>query len=1058
MKKASKYISMVACVFAALAFVACDKDTPSTQVPDHETSYFPIGDNIEIHPLGDVLHVSFTSDVNWEVVTPDWIKFSKPSGNKGTTKIDITVYPYYDNDSSADRNKVISFINSENGGVLKNVTFTQDAAYLKILRDESASDECSFEWKKDQTASYQIETNIDFEYVFEDGELFGLQESGKDFTLSTLDHNFGVEDKVGGLKVVPVSNGKVEIGSDIRNKLAKSVNISQDYLIFAVLEGRDVSFDDLTAEQMTGDIELAGFNELGADYAGTGAEAETVKSFSVISEVGTVEYNDLQITDDGFRLDDRGSDQYELSNGRTVLVRNYEVTRSAPNPGTDTLRCEIPVTINGFDDEGAQRKITLVQNPYTWNVTVGKLLAQDNSTTTLVIDTKGPWTVNIPEAADWWQSSVTEWQGEGYKEIVIESTKWNLDLENDWPALLEVSNSLNALRSDMTLIKEHYHFNIGENLVTDRETARTVLAELRKKDTDTYAVEVDCSGEWQAEYTLPDWVNISDLGNETLMSGNATFTLGAMTKNTEEYDRGAKIVFTSLTHQNESEPQVVTDTLYITQLKHVFGWEPDEWTDETRNQYCNQPAYIVGGGTHTFGFETTFSDTWSLSSNQDWVKFHLGNNTAGKSSYISGEGEDNDERYVYVTVDHNFNTGSSDRTATVTVRDEFKGTSKSFTISQDPFVFDVTGSSTTTVGPLEEKAVTYNIKVTEGAPWRLNLTGDTQLIASGYTGNGTGTGAAEAVTLTTRKVPEVNKTRSATVKVSVDGSTLSKTFTVKQNEYRFKVDKSSLTKFDELNPASQNFTVTSDGSFSVNAPDWVSVTYTGNVYTVTAQKNTGAERSGYVQVTLTDQGMQASPINVAVSQRDFMFNVSPTSVSAKPLTDLTHDITIASSGKWTATSSNSSFTLSKASGEGKRNSDKVTLTVPKNYTESAVSGTVTVKSSDSNHTETISISQPKYEFTTSKDNQEVASGGGSFSRSVTCTDPAAWKVTSSDNTNFTCKKDGNNKFTVTVESNEGDGKKETAERSATITVETTDASKRKIEFKVTQKGFTPKKN
>ena len=474
-----------------------------------------------------------------------------------------------------------------------------------------------------------------YDIVFEDGELFGLQTSGKDFTLSTLDHNFGVEDKLGGLKVVPVSNGKVEIGSDIRNKLAKAVDISQDYLIFAVLEGRDVSFDDLTAEQMTGDIELAGFNELGADYAGTGAEAETVKSFSVISEVGTVEYNDLQITDDGFRLDDRGSDQYELSNGRTVLVRNYEVTRSAPNPGTHTLRCEIPVTINGFDDEGAQRKITLVQNPYTWNVTVGKLLAQDNSTTTLVIDTKGPWTVNIPEAADWWQSSVTEWQGEGYKEIVIESTKWNLDLENDWPALLEVSNSLNALRSDMTLIKEHYHFNIGENLVTDRETARTVLAELRKKDTDTYAVEVDCSGEWQAEYTLPDWGNISDLGNGTQVSGNDTFTLGALTKNTEEYDRGAKIVFTSLTHQNGSEPQVVTDTLYITQLKHVFGWEPDEWTDETRNQYCNQPAYIVGGGTHTFGFETTFSDTWSLRSDQPWVKFHMGDNTKDKSQQRS---------------------------------------------------------------------------------------------------------------------------------------------------------------------------------------------------------------------------------------------------------------------------------------------------------------------------------------------------------------------------------------------------------------------------------------
>jgi hypothetical protein len=448
-----------------------------------------------------------------------------------------------------------------------------------------------------------------------------------------------------------------------------------------------------------------------------------------------------------------------------------------------------------------------------------------------------------------------------------------------------------------------------------------------------------------------------------------------------------------------------------------------------------------------------------LTSNQDWVKFHLGTNSAGKDTWLSGEGVSTDERYVYVTVDNNFNTGSSNRTATVTVYDEFKGVSKSFTISQEPFVFNVTGSSQS-IGPLEEKDLSYNVNITEGAPWRVAVTGNTALIASGFQQNWTGAGNAQTLTLRTQKVSQVNQSRTATVKISVDGSSLSKSFTVNQSEYRFKTDKQSLSQFAELNPASQTFTVTSDGSYEVEKPDWITLQRSGNTYTATAIKNTGSFRDGNIRIRLTDPAMTSAPINLQVSQRDFVFSVNATSVSAGVLSSLSHPVTVSSSGKWTASSNNSEVTLTPASGSGNRNGETLKIDVTKNYSASERNAIITIKSEDTGNTKTISVSQPRYEFSVSgAQTQSVGSGASTFTRTVTCSDPAKWDVTSSDAVNFSVKKSSDNKsFTVTVLSNEGDGKKETAERSATITVKTTDESKREFKIEVKQAGFKPKTN
>ena len=1090
MMKSIKYISLMACVATCLAVASCEKDsqTQANNPGSSNQTFIPLDqlNGHKVNPLGDVMTVSFTSAVEWKAdVSVDWLKLDRTSAGAGTTNITFTFQPWFDNDSiGKNRKAVVKFRNPLNNTLLNSVELTQDAGYLRVLNSGGSEvNECSFIWKAD-SQKLLVESNVEWEVNFTDRlgniiadgdmpsftkDILNGVNNGKPgessevtVNLSTNAHNFDTDYNEAHLVFTPV---KVDLNAREESKrdYARYISVSQDYLIFVVVEGKvsNLSLDDIPEDAFRRDLVLDGFSELGYDFVQTGAVSGddhiTTKDFTLIYEESTVNYNEIKSTD-SLLVAKQPGDLKEW-NGRDVRFVTFSSTLTKANPECEVKEFEIPLTIKGMEDEeGASRKVTLVQNPYVWDMSVGKLLADDNASTMIIINTTGPWTMEVPELSSWWNTENTEWSGVGSKIITFTSSEWNLDLTEDKTAAFRISNTCNSLADDLTLIKEHYHFNIGENLVTEQLTARERLATLLKQNTTSYAVEVDCSGEWKAAYERPDWVNIENLDNETSNFGNSTFTLGALTMNTEDDDRDAKIVFTSLTHENKGIS--VTDTLYMTQLKHVFGWEPDEWTEEVRSQNCQQPAYIVGNDTHTFGFKTIFSDTWSLRSNQEWVKFHLGDNANAKSSSLEGDGQDDEESYVYVTVDNNFNTGSSNRTATVTVYDEFKGVSKSFTISQEPFVFNVTGSSQS-IGPLEEKDLSYNVNITEGAPWRVAVTGKTALIASGFQQNWTGKGNAQTLTLRTQKVSKVNQSRTATVTISVDGSSLNKSFTVNQSEYHFDTDKKSLSQFAELNPASQTFTVTSDGSYEVEKPDWITLQRSGNTYTATATKNTGSVRGGNITIRLTDPAMTSAPIDLQVSQRDFVFSVNATSVSAGVLSSLSHSVTVSSSGKWTASSNNTDMVpLTSASGSGNRNGETLKIDVTKNYSASERNAIITIKSEDTGNTKTISVSQPRYEFSVSgAQTQSVGSGASTFTRTVTCSDPAKWDVTSSDAVNFSVKKSSDNKsFTVTILSNEGDGKKETAERSATITVKTTDESKREFKIEVKQAGFKPKTN
>ena len=97
MKNLFRYISFAVSVAVSVCVVSCEIDKTTT-TPSKDTAYFPIGNNIEIHPLGDTLNLSFTSDVDWYIEVnpsaPSWLDISlgesrSHTNKKGTTQFII---------------------------------------------------------------------------------------------------------------------------------------------------------------------------------------------------------------------------------------------------------------------------------------------------------------------------------------------------------------------------------------------------------------------------------------------------------------------------------------------------------------------------------------------------------------------------------------------------------------------------------------------------------------------------------------------------------------------------------------------------------------------------------------------------------------------------------------------------------------------------------------------------------------------------------------------------------------------------------------------------------
>ena len=194
--KTMKYIITLACVALGLTFVGCESDVQEhLQNGDkNQITHQPLGD-MEIHPMGGSVTISFTSAVDWDLTytcsdntalneildtkesTIKWI------GSAGTTTFTVAVNEYLNADGKVSNEKgeerclTLKFCDADNGVLLSEYKISQLQPYLKV-NGHDVNNTFNLDYA-DTNKDIIIESNIDWKVSLDDSE--------KSFTLKVND-------------------------------------------------------------------------------------------------------------------------------------------------------------------------------------------------------------------------------------------------------------------------------------------------------------------------------------------------------------------------------------------------------------------------------------------------------------------------------------------------------------------------------------------------------------------------------------------------------------------------------------------------------------------------------------------------------------------------------------------------------------------------------------------------------------------------------------------------------------------------------------------------------
>lgn len=1065
MKKGFRYILLAFSAIVVAAVASCKKDN-SQSIPNEEIAYFPLGDDLKVHPLGDQFFASFTSEEDWKVDAPDcdWLSVIPSSGSKGTTKLTIIVNPYYDQNNESSRDCSLNF--KSGSQVIRMVKVSQSAAFLRIREDMDM--QYSFGWRKGQSIDYNIETNISYRVVLDDSTRFIKTERENSFRLETNDYNFGIEDYIAELRVVPVSNENVDLSEAYKETITQTHTLTQDHLIFIVAAGSDVSLEELSADEMTGGIILNGFSELGDKFVQEKLVDEdkknhmTKEKFMVISEAGVKCSVDSQ--DGLLRLYLIQKDTLE---NRQVIIQKYEATLSEPNPSFESKEFNIPVTISGLESEkGAQRSITLIQKPYVFNEVNNQNsidFVNAGDTVQVTLNTTGPWKLDKSDNSDWLKvtrsDGKSDFQGIGRISFDLMASQ-NYDFD-DLKAVLTMSAE--GLNDDIEINLQVSQNRFAFDVDPDENLYRMSRLDLLEKK-----LKVNSSGKWEITMTdgqedVNNWLEIDGLslsnGKKTLDAGNYEYKVRAVEENPSDANRKKTLKFVSLYHQQNNQGQW-NEKQYIKSfdvIQERLVCRVDKSSSDTATFVPTQyPAYKASGNTQSL--RVRCSAPWKIESKPDWLTFYDEKNPS--DTIHAGDGL----AYVTLLMEADTHTGTSnDRSGEVvfsadTDGDGYADRNMKFNVSQDMFVFNTTVASSYSFAALNEDLYEFSVEATNDVglnidfPKWANLT---QIKTEKFEKT-----TSYEYSIKPGYVTSVNNPRDSTATVGNSLDVNSVGVSLSQKGYVFEVSTETLTQFAELDPTEQTFKVSCDGTYKIQSkPFWLDLSNSGGVYSAIAKKNTGDERSGNIIVALTDSRVPYTSYSISVSQRNFIFDVKPDTHKASALENLENSIFVYSSGGWSASSNKQFVTFIPSSGVGNRNGENCTLKVAANYTKETREASIKISSKvDSTIIETINVNQDSYKFSVSGGDHKFGAAETSSDKwTVACTGGAgAWEV-SDDKSWITCKKEGN-RLVVQVTSNEGDGKTATAEREGVVTIQTTDDSKSyfdPIKIKITQEGFTP---
>lgn len=1054
-----KYIgqkSLLTLLIIGIIAASCSKDSQNQYGDD--MTYLPISDLV-IHPLGDVVFVSYTSESEWIVdvdVDEDWIHFSSENGVPGTTTLNITVDPNID----MDRDAVITFWSGDKKKALDSFVVTQKKTVLDISQKQF-----DLGWKKEDQ-NFTVESNIQWKIQLngEKKDKFAVTSHELDKVAGKIEKDFrpseevvtfepnannlsDEEDEV-AITIVPVlvngSGDKFELGEDVKEALTTTISISQDYLIFLINDSRE-------------DVTLGGFSELGEKYVEEGKvymdEHVCSQKFTVVSEVDW-KFDEAALADVGGRLEEVAEPTDTTIDGRDAKVYTRILHMDEPNPTREVRPYDLKLWAE--EDYEAARTVKVEQKPYVLDFDAESVsFVNVGETKTLKVNTTGPWKIeNKPE----WLTVEPSEGVDSCKVMTIKAPERNLGFE-DLTEILKLTSPLVSFNSELEAKQEAFIFKVTE---------KEALHKMSRLDTTSYEVEINSSGPWELVLEGDDksWLEIPGIqledGKYLCDHGcDTTIKIKATNPNpNKDRDRDMTCKIRSTLHKESGKNWNGRDIYDFGIKQEKFRFDILTGINE-ESSLVSQTFSSYSPEKNTQSFYLACSAPWEIQSDKEWLKFDK--NTGSGVEY----------RTITMTAENNVgNERNENRPATVTVWADVDGDGtfeekRIISVTQNKFIFDVKPekSENDSFDPWDAAKMNVDVYTVDGAGWEVVDVLNAEVKVTTGTGNGSFTfKPTDNGSLDSRKV-------EVTVKSTVSPD--EKTFTYIQNEYEFDSSTEKLTGFDEISSKNdgKEVKVTCSGPWALeDVPEWLEIKEGDTKVTKGSGNATLSFKTVMNNVSLTSNEATVQVVskvegathtkNIKVSQNKYTWEVDGMggkTLSYDELNEQVHDISVKSSGKWKLSfdkKDDDFFTLNKEEGgPSKISSTDVRLTVKENYTTAPREVTITLKSEHADENKNgelediLIVKQEPYEYNVPTGDIEFDADGGTKEYAATC----SGKLEADSDKDWLHVDIRSGKLEVEVDSHT-DTKND---RTGTITIKSEHASKNsalKTTIKVTQKA------
>lgn len=1057
--------AIVCCVFS---LIACSDKALQQDKVDGDMIILPFGD-IELHPLGQKVSMPFTCSSSWSVETdkekPDWLTVEPSSGEAGTTQITITASP---NVGSKDRSVTLKFPG-------KDLVVEQQRTVLSV--DKSAFDDAEKQafvlgWQA-SNRELNVESNIKWTFRLEDvvddyddydwvqtesdtKKVYGKNKviSDEPLKFNMPDNNIGSSVHTASIVVIPLDiDGKELSDEELRNSLTKKINIEQDYLYFKLISENLKSFD-----------------YLGSDYVNSREDEEfknkhtdCIQTLCVESEADWTIVDETAANDKGIYFSRSEDGKVESVTDKTVKKWNLNIDWRTANPDRDDREYTQKIKVTPEKGEGKELAIDLKQLGYVFSVELEDNKSQfknndSDQTITVKIQTDGPWALENESS---WLDPGTGLKGEGNATVNFKTKGQNLNFEDNKSTVKFSTAGLNQLQKPIEFSQDKFKFDITlEKNDNDNDNDNTM--HLTRLDLSEHKVNVVSSGPWKVELLDKgkEYMNCSSYAGE---AGNTSFGFNFKKTNNDTSDHPVDITVYSTQHK---------DNLVEGQSKKTFRIVHDPYFFQVQRSESDERDFE----TDTFKAYQAGSQSFYLKCSAPW-KIIVDDDDKNWLSVDKTEGDG--VSYTPISITAGNNTGKDwqqSRTGRLTILSDRYGTGiesqmerKTIDISQEEFKFNVTcnasygGTMLPAVDTKENSMIRINIESSDNAAWK--ITGGEWAIPEEPDGNG-----SKNVKVYSKDNNYGFKIRHDVLEVTSVPLDITKSFNIYQDKYVFEPSPITVNEFPELNASSQPITLKCTGNWTIDYPDWLTVTANGEKvpsgsgskgnadFELKANNNSGKSRSG--EFVIKSGGVHVK--KYSVSQAGYLWTVTPADdfMGLSEMTGGVKEYTVESSGSWEATSSNSAHVQVSTTntGGGRGVVGVVTVTVKPNYTLEPVNATVTVRSKDfPSKVEQINISQNAYKWSVGDPDVSTFNADGATNNTAKvsikeCS--GSWKADSSAGWLKLDKAEGNGGDTIVVTVK--DANADTADRKATLTITSKDNSALKKVIEFIQKGTPPK--